>query len=142
MHKRYKGYTMFEILVVIGILLLIATFAVPFSLRQTKRNELLSTVRELESNLFYQQQIAYIGKNGSSKSVEFTNTGYWLYEGDNLSRDFFPFPTNTYLSTNNNVVTFPSQSLTPNLPTNITLTNGTESATITINSEGMIDYTI
>lgn len=144
MPKKLKGYTIFEIILVIGIMLVIASFVMPMSLRETKKNELNSYGRELESNIFYQQQLAYAGKASGNHGVHFQNNGYWLFEGETyetaLHKDFFQFPRNISLNYNISDILFTRSSLKPHSINSITLNNGLDSFVISINNEGMIDY--
>jgi type II secretory pathway pseudopilin PulG len=135
---------MFEILVVIGILILIASFVMPFSLKQSKKNELISITRELESNIFLQQQNAYAGKSGLSHGIYITNTGYWLFEGENYDtstvKDFFELPGNISISSISQSIIFERNSVKPQSQNIISLSNGINTFKIIINKEGMIDH--
>ncbi len=143
MRKLLKAYTTFEVLVVIGIIILISGIVVPVSIRQTKLNELSVAAKDFHSHVFVQQQNAFSGKNNSDHGVYIENEGYWLFEGESFNdaevKEYFTFGKGVTLLSGNTEMVFSKNSQRPNNESTVVLTFDDRNYVILINEEGVLD---
>lgn len=105
-----KGFTLLEILIVIGIIGLVSVFAVPYSMSQITDNRAYDTAAELSSAIFNTQQSANAHKDGKTYSVEVRETGYSLISSldETLVTDglvgYWKFNEKTFNGTNDEIV--------------------------------------
>jgi type II secretory pathway pseudopilin PulG len=148
--KRYtvRGYTMLEILVVIGLLFIISMFAISISIPQVRDSEISSTVNGIESEIFSAQQRAYSGRDGKSYGVRIVNGEYISFIGDSYAAaeatDSFDIPGGVTVSSINlddggDEIVFLSGELKPNTSGTITFSDDSNSYVVEINSQGLVD---
>jgi len=144
--KKYKAYSLLEILVLIGLLLGISMVILPYSIKDIKKDQARSYSRELSSNIFVQQQNAYSGLDDTNHGIYFTNNNYSLFTGDDYATGEVSMqvnlPADTYLSANlggASEILFTKGSIRPNNAGNLVLTTANESYGIYINGEGLIE---
>jgi prepilin-type N-terminal cleavage/methylation domain-containing protein len=73
---RIRGFTLIEIIIVIGILSITVGFVAPFSISQISENRVYESAAEFSSVLFLNQQYANSMKDGKAYAVEINNDGY------------------------------------------------------------------
>lgn len=76
---QIKGFTLIEILVVIGLISAISVLAVPYSIRQITDNRAYEAASELSSVIFNTQQNAYSYKDNKSYGVEVKSSEYTIF---------------------------------------------------------------
>jgi type II secretory pathway pseudopilin PulG len=143
MPKSFKAYTLLEVIVVIGIIVLITGMVVPISIRQTKLNELSVAAKDFHSHVFVQQQNAFSGKNNSVHGIYVENEGYWLFQGETFatsaSKDYFSFGKGIRLISGNTEIVFPRGSQKPLNEASIVLTLANNNYIILISAQGVIN---
>ncbi len=143
MPKLFNAYTTFEVLVVIGIIVLITGMVVPMSLRQTKLNELSTSGKDLHSHIFLQQQNAFYGKNSLDHGVYIESQGYWLFEGESfensVTKDYFSLGKGINVISGEEEILFSQGSQRLGGLFSIVLTFDGRNYQILINREGVID---
>ncbi|WKZ30833.1 MAG: prepilin-type N-terminal cleavage/methylation domain-containing protein [Candidatus Dojkabacteria bacterium] len=146
MGSKYKGFTLIEIVVVIGIM--IAAFAVvfPLTVSQIRENKLISTAEEVAGAIFEAQQYAYNKKNGLGYGIKFNSDSYEYISGANYNEavadDLFTIEsgvdvTESLFGTKTDIF-FQPGSVRPDDPGEITISDGALTVTVSINSEGAI----
>jgi len=144
-NQYYKAFTIFEIVLILGIMMLLALIVIPVSVKQLRGAQAKALADEMHSNLFTQQQFAYTGKNGKSYSIAFFNDHYSIFTGQSLatSEDIFDieYPGETYseifFSNGGNEIVFNIGSIKPSTSGYINITTETESYQVNINSQGL-----
>jgi len=146
-NKKLKGFSLFEIVLTIGILLIISTFVFPITIQKVQETKLETYVKQLITDIYYQQQQSFY-KN-SSHGLSISPNGYTIFDGESLStstessyKDYPPriqlfsvtFPDNEFY--------FPNGDFRPSSSGEVTFTDGLNYFTVNINKEGLIDYDI
>ena len=148
MKKAYAAFSLIEILVVIGLLLITVSFVMPMALSQVRGDRVLSDVRKATSLLFVTQQNAYAGKNSKSYGIKFESNSYTAFVGDSFataeSTETFPLTNgiseSPTLSGGGDELVFLNSSFKPNKSGEILFSDGLKSYRILINSEGLIYF--
>jgi len=83
--KYYSGFTIFEIVVVLGILVALALVVLPISVKEVKSSQAKSIADQMTSYIFLQQQNAYTGKNNKSYGIAFNSDSYTVFVGNSLA---------------------------------------------------------
>lgn len=142
----YQGFTLFEILVVLGIVIIISSIFIPLSIRQLQYSKISTYAEDLASQIYMQQQYAYSGRNGNSYGVRVSAHGYSLFEGSsyasavNVEEVALPASVNitANLSGSCSEVLFEKDSILPGCSGDLTLADSMESYKIYITEEGLI----
>ena len=141
-----KGFSLFEILVVMGILLILAVLVFPITLQRAQKSRLDSYANQLKTDIYYQQQrSAYKEIPGG---VYIRTNGYTIFDGESYSvaseTHSKNLPANIYITSVNltlgSEILFPSGSFKPSVYGSLVLTDGAYSVMVYINREGLIDY--
>ena len=144
--KDLKGFSLLEIILTLGLLLLISALTFPTTLGNVQRSKIKGYASQIASDIYYQQQRAK-SKNIST-GIYFTNGRYYLFDGDSFDtgteKDEKVLPKNTYISsttlTTDNSILFPNDSFKPVSFGNIYIGIGSQSVKVSINEEGLIEY--
>ncbi len=89
MNKR--GFTIIELLVVFGLVLFLATFAIPYSLDYYRDRAINEQARSITSVLRRAQFYASSGRDGASWGVSFSEEDniYYLFKGWDCDQDVY-----------------------------------------------------
>ena len=85
MLKKYKAYTIIEILLVLGVLLLLGFLALPLAIREIQTGKTDSFVRELNSSFKMISQDAFSGKDGKDYGIALFPDRYIIFIGSSLN---------------------------------------------------------
>lgn len=141
-----KGFTLFELFLVIGIMVILLSFLLPVGLNFYKNQQLASQSLELCQILRIAQQKSMSGDLDSSYGVYLTNQNYTLFKGNyyndpdrsNRYDQVFNIPEIIQLSGISEVV-FSKNEGNPSVTGDIILTCDSDSKTININQIGRIN---
>lgn len=150
-HKQTKflnGFSLFELLVTMAILMMLALLVFPLAINKTQESKLESYASQLVTDIYYQQNRCTL-KNISG-GVSLGSNTYTLFDGDTLATstdtDIKRYPTNIRITsiavTNSNEISFPAGEFKPTSYGTLVLTDGTNSIQIYINKEGLVGYGI
>lgn len=141
----YKGFSLAEMVLVIGIFALIAAAAMPLGLRQLNTTRAKSEAVSMVSIISLAQNNANAGIGDSNWGVFFETDSYTLYSGDTCcgtDATEYTFENGSYIEsvslTTDDSVEFVSESLKPNSYGDIVINENGITKTISINSEGLI----
>jgi len=146
--KKLKGFSLFELLVTMAILMILSLMVFPLAINKTQESKLESYASQIVTDIYYQQQRGSL-KNLSGGISLGSNT-YTLFYGDSLATsvdtDTRKFPANVRITsitlTNSNEITFDAGEFKPTSYGTFLLTDGMGSIQIYINREGLIGYEI
>jgi len=142
------GFSLIQVLLVISIMLLLVSMAVP-SLYQLQSSAQIDTISaEIAQNLRRAEARAMVGYNNTDWGVYFTDNTYTIFSGDsyalrdeNKDEDFTIASSIELVTDFANEMVFTKPSGLPNTSGQIVLTNNVyEEAIIDINSLGVIEY--
>ncbi|MFB6181453.1 MAG: prepilin-type N-terminal cleavage/methylation domain-containing protein [Candidatus Magasanikbacteria bacterium] len=140
-----KGFTLIEVLVVVGIIIVISALSLPFYGKFVNMNSINSQVTEVRKNIRLAQEEAQAGKHNSNHGIHFTTTSYTHYVGSDFnSRDKNKdedYDLNNKLEFISSFeVNFSKDTGLPSATGTITIknTNNGKTADISINEEGLI----
>jgi Tfp pilus assembly protein FimT len=144
--SKLEGFSIFEILVTLGIILLLSALVFPFTLQKMQASKLSSYASELMADIYFQQQESYY-KN-SPRGISISGNGYTIFDGENISTatetSFKKIPVNISITPTNFTsgfeFYFPGQEFKPSSSGQILLSDGFNTITIYINREGLIYY--
>ena len=147
-NKTFEGFTLLEILLTLGILLVIATLVFPITLQKAQESKLEVYANQLTNDLYYQQQRSSL--KGLSSGIAIDNNGYTLFDGESLSNasetQVKTYPSNISINsvalTSGNEIIFPEGKFKPSTYGTLVITDGQSSISIYINREGLIGYEI
>lgn len=143
---QLQGFSLFELLVVMGILLMLSALVFPTTIQKTQETKLESYASQLTTDIYYQQQRSSL-KN-MSEGISFGSNQYTLFDGDSLATatgtDIKRYPANIQITsvslTSGNEMFFPSGEFKPLSYGTLVVTDGRNSIRIYINREGLIGY--
>lgn len=146
--RTLRGFTLFEILVVIGIVMIMAFVGISGYAPRTNKSRSEEVVSGLESFIYQCQQDAYGGKNGRACGVKFSSHYYEVYSGDSyahaVTKETIDFSSGVSVSSVNfgsgTEVIFGPGSFRPLLSGTVTIGDGLNVFTITVTEEGLIYY--
>lgn len=146
--RKVEGFTLIEILLTLGILLIIATLVFPITLQRAQRSKLESYANQLTIDLYYQQQRSSLKEIPSGINID--SNGYTLFDGESLSTasetQVKTYPANISINsvslTLGSEILFPAGKFKPSIYGTLVITDGQYSALIYINREGLIGYEI
>ena len=147
LNKRAKlyGFSIFEILITLGIMLMLSALVFPFTLQKLQASKLNSYASQLATDIYFQQQESYL-KN-SLRGLSFSAHGYTIFDGETLTTatetsykelasniNITPvdFPTNEFY--------FSEGEFKPSSSGYIQLYDGFNTINVYINREGLIYY--
>jgi prepilin-type N-terminal cleavage/methylation domain-containing protein len=146
-NKKLNGFSLFEVLITIGILLMLSVFVFPVTIQKVQENKLESYVNQMVTDIYYQQQQSYY-KN-SAHGVSIDSNGYTLFDGESLSTatesTLIQYPRNIQLFSitfPDNEFFFPAGEFRPSFVGEIRFTNGLNYFRVNINEEGLVDYDV
>ena len=151
MKKQEQGFTLVEIIVVIGISFFALLFGLAISIPKLQSARLDGTMEDMTSVVFVSQQNAYAGRNSTSYGVYFNIDSYTLFTGDSYATatgmEDVTFPTGTSISQvslngGGREVVFIQGSVIPSTYGTVSVTNGRDTFQLEINAEGLIDWHI
>ena len=144
--KKLKGFSLLEIIVTVGILLLFSGIIFPFTITKIKRTQLQSYASEIAADIYFQQQEA---RNRNQPTGVFLESGqYTLFTGETYAtateKDKKELKKRTYLSSimlnDGTSIRFEGSSFKPLTYGSFLLSNGRSSVKIEINQEGLVEY--
>ncbi|HCC67923.1 TPA: hypothetical protein DEP90_01760 [Patescibacteria group bacterium] len=144
--NNLNGFSMFELLVTMGILIILSIIVFPIATQQAQKAKLRSYASQLTDDIYFQQQNSYLKKE--ARGIELRSDGYTLFIGESLvasiENDPRSFPRNITLQSINltlgNQILFPEGEFKPSSYGNFVISDGFYSIQIYINVEGLIDY--
>ena len=144
--NNLKGFSLFEVLVTISILMLLSLVVFPVAINRTQENRLESYASQLVTDIYFQQQRSYLRNSPGGVSLG-VNT-YTLFDGDSLDvasdTDLKTYPSNIRITSismsGSNEITFLSGEFKPVSYGTFVLTNGMHNFRIYINREGLVGY--
>lgn len=83
--KKVKGFTLVELLLVIGLMLIIGVFMFPLGISFYRSQMANEAVEGIQSALRQAQTFAITGKHDSSFGVKFFADSYLLFEGESYA---------------------------------------------------------
>lgn len=147
--KKLRGYTFIEIIAVMGLVGLMLSVSLPFTIDQLQATRVEATASDISSAMYLSQQNASSGKENKNYGISFTTNGYTTYkwEDPNPIEEIavVEFPTNTTISSINltdtsSEITFQSGSFRPSTDGTLQVTDGGAISIIRVNSEGLIEH--
>lgn len=146
--KKYnlKGYSHFEILVTISIIMLLSLVVFPVSINKIQISKLESSVSQLSTDIQYQQNLCFF-KNISG-GIHIDSNRYSLFFGDTYATstdiDIKDLPKNINITdvnlTSNNEIFFTEGNFKPSSYGTLNVTDGINTFQIYINKEGLVGY--
>lgn len=144
--NNLKGFSLFEIIITMGILMILSLIVFPVAIQKAQESKLESYASQMVTDIYYQQQRSAL-KN-TPEGVSFSMNQYTLFDGESLlgatEVDTKKYPINIDITsinmTSNNSVFFPAGEFKPTSYGNVVLTDGLTSIRVYINSEGLIGY--
>ena len=151
MNKKLAGYSFIELTVVIAIITVLAILTFPVTITELQKTRLKGTVADIASHLYQFQQNAFAMKNNKSYGLAFNQAQekYIFYIGPNLATaeetDEIVLQNNITLvninlSGGQTEITFTAGSFRPSVSGNVLFSDGSNSFSLYINGEGLIDY--
>lgn len=144
MGKYIKSFSLFELLIVVGLVTLGAVITIPISTSQLQNTKVEVIVKDLKSRLFSLQQDAYTQKNDEGQGIFFNNTNYVIFSGNSFETAtdtrIIQIPKGITVTQNtftSSQIFFEKGSFRPTSPGFIVLTDGINSYNININKEGL-----
>ncbi len=144
--KNLKGFSIFELLVTMAILMILSLLVFPLAINKTQESKLQSYASQLVTDIYYQQNKCNLNNMPGGISLG-TNT-YTLFYGDSFATstdtDLKKYPSNIRITsialTNSNEITFTAGDFKPTSYGTLTVTDGMNSIKVYINKEGLIGY--
>lgn len=139
-----KGFTLFEIIIVMSLAVLLAIIAVPLSMNLFRSQQLMTTTGTVLSTLRHARSQAVFQKNDSSFGVKFLPESYVLFQGSSYATRvqdedvLFLIPATVSVSGISEVV-FAQRTGMPNTTGTILIMAGTASRSVNINQQGIIE---
>lgn len=144
--KKLKGFSLLEIIVTIGLLLLLTALVFPTTLKNLNDSKVRDYASQIATDLYFQQQRAR--NEGIATGIYFENDKYTLFDGENFStateKNIKKLPkgitlTNINMTTNSSTL-FPEMEFKPTSFGDLRVTVWKSSAEVSINQEGLIEY--
>lgn len=144
MHAR-RGFTIVELLLVIGIILIVAAFTLPGSALFLRRQQLNDTVYEFTNALERAHLQAMFDKNGSAFGVRVLSDSYVLFEGSSYAArntdndEIFPLSSSVSITGLSEIV-FAELTGIPDATGTITISDSGNGGTdIIVNAHGILE---
>lgn len=140
---REKGFSFFELLLVVGLMGILGALSSPFLSRFLSRNYLDDSKERLVKTLRKAQNYSLSGKQGSQWGVHYESGELVLFKGDSYGQDHlfdeeFKIPATVDISGWSDV-TFSKMRGQPSTELTLTITGPTGLKTVILNQEGMVD---
>lgn len=144
--KKLKGFSLLEIIVTIGLLLLLSALVFPTTLRKLNESKARDYASQIVTDVYFQQQRAR--NEGVPTGIHFELNKYTLFDGDSLStateKDIKKLPKGIVLTninmTDSNSVLFLGTEFKPISFGDLRVTVGLSGVKVNINQEGLIEY--
>ena len=144
--NKLQGFSIFEILITLGIILMLSVLVFPFTIERLQETKLNTYASQLSTDIYFQQQES-VYKN-SLRGISFSSNGYTIYDGETLSTatetSSQDFPSNVSITpvdfVNGNEFYFPEGEFKPSSSGYLILSDGMNSVRVFINREGLIYY--
>ncbi len=149
MVKTFKSFTLFEVIIVLGLVVIFSMVVIPISISQVRSNKVESAMLDMKSLVQVVQQNSYTKKNNNSYGVKFNADSFVIFEGysfdSSTNKETIKLEPglrieNINISGGTSEIFFPSGSLQPNNEGSIDLSDGEKVFRLIINSEGLISY--
>lgn len=144
--KKLEGFSLFELLVTMGILMILSTIVFPLATQKAQLAKLEGYASQLVTDIYFQQQESSL-KN-EPRGIAIHNNGYTIFDGETLStstdQHFKKYPSNISiwaisLSLGNEIL-FESGKFKPTSYGTLIVSDGFYSVQVYINNEGLIGY--
>jgi len=142
-----RGYTLIEILIVIGLTAIVVGFVAPFSMSQLSRNRAIDAGAEVSSNLFLYQQYSYAKKDNKRYGARINTNNFEMIISDDGTIDgsdefiSHNYPEGVVASVlGENEFLFSEGGFRPSEPISFSVEYGGASVVIEINMQGLINY--
>jgi len=139
-----KGFTLLEIIIVLGIVTILAVVTLPLGVNFLKQQNLSSTTSTVIATLRQAHTQAMFQKNDSSFGVKFLPSSYILFQGTTYNtreaeEDILTsIPSGISVSGIEEIV-FDKRTGEPNTTGTILIMNNTDNHSVFINEEGIIE---
>ncbi len=138
-----RGFTIIELLLVMGLFTVLVAIGAPITLNMLRTNDLDSAYQSLNSNLRTAQIYSMGVKNDQPWGVHVQNGSITVFQGASYANRNTSFDETTKISNSINTsglqnVMFSKLTATPSATGSITLNSFGRNKTVSINSEGMI----
>lgn len=145
-----RGFTLIEIMVVIGLLAVVVGFAVPVTTSQLSRNRAIDAAAEISSNMFLFQQNSYSKKDDKRYGMRLNEDSYEMIISDDSNIDEevdqfveYEYPDNVTIEISEGSaeeIMFNYSSFRPSESMSFSVRYGISSVKVEINTEGLINY--
>ncbi len=143
-----RGFTLVEMLIVMGLLVSATAVIIPISVKLLRSNRTESVAKSVYSDTFLTQQNAYTGLGNTNHGIAFFVNRYEIYTGNSLSeatsKEIVYLPNNVSIININfntsNEVRFARGAFRPVADGSFIVSDASNSYLITINKEGAIFY--
>lgn len=144
--NNLKGFSLFEILITIGILLIMSALVFPITVQKANRAKLQEYASQLTTDMYYQQQRSAL--KGIDGGIALKSNGYTIFDGESLltatETQEENYPGNIYIHSislsSGTEILFSDGEFKPSTYGSLIISNGTHSARVYINEEGLIEY--
>ncbi len=145
-NPKLEGFSLMELIVTMGILLLMAMVVFPVTIQKAQEQKLQEYAKGITNDILYQQQRSSL--KGIEGGISFATGSYTLFDGPSLAgsteTQVKDLPNNISVEeialTSGNEILFLEGEFKPNVYGSITLTDGYSQVRIEINSEGLCYY--
>jgi type II secretory pathway pseudopilin PulG len=144
--KQLNGFSLFEIIVTLGILLIITVVVFPIAVNQAGKTKLESYANKIATDIYYQQQRS-LNRN-LEQGILVQSSRYILFDGEGYSSstdtDIKNLPANIRIHSvslsSGNEILFEKGSFKPIVYGSLVVSDGIFSYRVYINREGLIVY--
>gem|GEM_PF-5993177 len=142
--KNSRGFTLIEIVITLGLIVLIASIAPLFDIGTIRRESMKEEVETLVRLLFETRNTALLNSTAGTASLSIATSSFYIFTGDTFIENdpsimVYPRDQKTNYS-GLRQITFKPLSGEVSTTGTIVIKRDFEYATITINHEGAIDY--
>lgn len=146
---KLKGFSILEIVIVMAIMVILASFVLPASVKDIRKEEVKTAARDIAQQITTQQNNSYVSRNNSTYGISFAQKTYTTFTGNSFStgleKEINTLPGSTVESINltggSTEITFLAGTFKPSVTGYIEVTNGFDSYRVTINKEGLVTTT-
>jgi len=144
--KKLKAFSIFEILVTLGIIMLLAALVFPLTLQKIQDTKLNGYASQLSTDIYFQQQESYY--KASPRGISFSSNGYTIFDGENLATatetSYKEFPRNISVTpvdfSSGSEFYFAEEEFKPSSSGYIHMSDGFNTVNIYVNREGLVYY--